>query len=141
MSGSMMNGGMMMPKCTAATGPIVWWTASTKTYHMKGTPMYGKSSGKYVCKATAMHAGGKMAAMTHSNGSMGNGSMGHGSMGTGGNMGSPMTMGPRPASSAPGAMGSASGNQGNTGAPGAGGQVPNNPGSTSNNNPSPSPHP
>jgi hypothetical protein len=34
-----------------------------------------------------------------------------------------------------------SGNQGNTGAPGAGGQVPNNPASSSNSNPNPSPSP
>ena len=50
-----------------------------------------------------------------------------------GSQGSP----PRPATSG----NPMSGGQGNTGAPGAGGQVPNNPASTSNSNPNPSPSP
>ena len=77
--GSMNMGGGMMPKCTSATGPVVWMSTSTKIYHMKGTPKYGKGKGMYVCRSTAMAHGGHAAMM---GGSMG-GSMGHGSMGGG----------------------------------------------------------
>ena len=58
---------------------------------------------------------------------------------------------PNSTNAAPGSQGSSprpmtsgnpmSGGQGNTGAPGAGGQVPNNPASSSNSNPNPSPSP
>lgn len=133
--GMPMTGSMMMPKCSPASGPVVWWTASSKTYSMKGTPRYGKGSGKYVCRATAVHAGGKPAPVMSTKGSMGHGAMGGSAGGPsngGGMMGSPMTMAPRPPSAMPmpngGNVGApSSGNQGNTGAPGAGGQVPNNP--------------
>jgi len=167
--------GMMMshpmPHCTAAAGPVVWFMASAKRYYLKGSAHFGKGSGAYVCRATAVKRGGKPGTMGGSHGMM-DGS--HGMMG-----GSPMpmsmpvtqTMRPRPMSSPPGAMPSAntpgpglpnsmnaapgsqgsprpmpsnnpaSGNQGNTGAPGAGGQVPNNPASSSNSNPNPSPSP
>ncbi len=169
-----------MPHCTAMTGPVVWYMASSKAYFLKGSAHYGKGPGAYLCRATAVARGGKPGmggmmggshGMMHgSHGSMGGGS--HGSM-TGGH-GSPMpmpatqTMRPQPMSSpstmgatpgpglpnstnaAPGSQGSPrpmssgnpmSGNQGNTGAPGAGGQVPNNPASSSNSNPNPSPSP
>lgn len=168
MSVAMMHGSHMMPKCTPTTGPVVWWMASTKTYYLKGASMYGKGMGVYACRAAAVARGGKPGkSMMHG------GSMTHGdSMPHGGAMPPAMTMAPRPMStsgsmpsgstSAPMPMGNAapgaqsntpvpassgnpmSGNQGNTGAPGAGGQVPNNPASTSNSNPnpgSPSPRP
>lgn len=156
-----------MPKCSPVTGPVVWWMASAKTYFLKGSSHYGKGTGTYVCRATAVAHGGHAGtgAMSGSHGSM---SGAHGSMGgshatPGSAMPMTMTMAPRPmpgttpgpglpnsTNAAPGSMGSpmpaasgnpASGNQGNTGAPGAGGQVPNNPASTSNSNPSPTPHP
>jgi hypothetical protein len=169
--------GMMspsMPHCTPATGPVVWYMASAKTYYLKGSMHYGKGKGMYVCRATAVARGGHPG-MAGTMGGM-HGTMG-GSHGTMGGHGSPMTMtmAPRPMSSspssampgsspatpgpglpnstnaAPGSQGSSprpmtsgnpmSGNQGNTGAPGAGGQVPNNPASSSNSNPNPSPSP
>lgn len=177
-----MTGGMMshaMPKCSAKTGPVVWFMASAKAYFLKGSSHYGKGMGMYVCRATAVARGGHpgMSMMGGSHGSMGgsHGSMGgaHGSMGgshpmpgsttPGSAMPSTMTMAPQPmpratpgpglpnsTNAAPGSMGSpmpmssgnpTSGNQGNTGAPGAGGQVPNNPASSSNSNPNPSPSP
>ena len=37
---------MMMPNCTTASGPVVWCMAASKTYYVKGSPMYGKRSGK-----------------------------------------------------------------------------------------------
>ncbi len=179
--------GMMstsMPHCTAATGPVVWYKASAKTYYMKGSMHYGKGKGMYLCRATAVARGGHpgmAGTMGGMHGTMGgsHGSMG-GSHGTMGGHGSPMpmpmtmTMAPRPMSTpgsampgsmpstpgpglpnstnaAPGSQGSSprpmtsgnpmSGGQGNTGAPGAGGQVPNNPASSSNSNPNPSPSP
>ncbi|MEA2690122.1 MAG: hypothetical protein QOD51_2729, partial [Candidatus Eremiobacteraeota bacterium] len=103
------TGSMMMPKCAGSTGPVVWWMASTKMYYAKGAPQYGKGSGKYACRATAMKAGGKMGATTKSGGAMG-GSMSPGSTGTGssgGAMSPAMTMAPRPASTS-GTMGSGS---------------------------------
>jgi hypothetical protein len=158
MSGMM--GTKFMPHCTAATGPVVWYMASTKTYVLKGSARYGKGAGAYLCRTSAVARGGK-AGMA---GAMGGS---HGST-----MPATQTMRPRPMSSsapgsmpstntpgpglpnstnaAPGSMGSprpmssgnpTSGNQGNTGAPGAGGQVPNNPASSSNSNPNPSPSP
>jgi hypothetical protein len=169
------GGGMMrhaMPKCSATTGPVVWYMASAKTYFVKGSSHYGKGMGMYVCRATAVARGGHpgMGMMGGSHGSMGgsHGSMGGshampGSSTPASAMPSAMTMAPRPmppttpgpglpnsTNAAPGSMGSpmpmtsgspASGNQGNTGAPGAGGQVPNNPASSSNSNPNPSPSP
>lgn len=66
MSGHM----MMMPKCSANSGPVVWYVTSTKTYYAKGSSMYGKGSGKYVCKSTAASMKGSM---------MGGNSMMHGS--------------------------------------------------------------
>lgn len=147
----------MMPRCTARTGPVVWYVPATKTYIVRGSAHAGMGSGTYVCRATAVARGGHMAAMTHA-------SM-HGS---GSSMPIAKTMAPRPmppggampgntpgpglpnsTNAAPGSIGSplpaggnpASGNQGNTGAPGAGGQVPNNPASTSNSNPNPRPSP
>lgn len=164
-----------MPKCTAKSGPVVWYVAAAKRYYMKGSEPYGKGSGKYVCRTTAAAGGAKAGAAGHT-----------GTAGTGAAMGSPsspMTMAPRPMSSslpntnspgnpmtspmpgntagpglpgstnaapgsrgspmpAPSGMGSGSGNQGNTGAPGAGGQVPNNPASSTNSTtPGPSPSP
>jgi hypothetical protein len=107
---------------------------------MKGAPQYGKGSGKYVCKATAMHAGGTMGSMTNMGGSMGHGSMGGGAMATPQTMSPqpPASMGtPRPMSSGGNVGAPSSGNQGNTGAPGAGGQVPNNPAATPNATPHP----
>ena len=155
--------GMMshpMTKCSAASGPVVWYMASAKMYFLKGSSHYGKGMGTYVCRATAVARGGHPG-MSGSHGSMMGGS--HGSMGGAHAMPSAMTMAPRPmprttpgpglpnsTNAAPGSMGSpmpmtsgnpASGNQGNTGAPGAGGQVPNNPASSSNSNPNPSPSP
>ena len=123
-----------MPHCTAKTGPVVWFIVSVKLYYLKGSPQYGKGNGTYVCKAVAVARGG------HPGRAMTSGSQA---------MPPARTMVPRPM---PGSMNSplpspmastnpTSGNQGNTGAPGAGGQVPNNPASTSNNNPSPTPHP
>jgi hypothetical protein len=148
--------GMTMPKCSASNGPVVWWIASTKSYYMKGSPMYGKGHGKYACRATAVAAGGhpgKAMAGSTSHG-MG-GAMSHGTSGgmSHGTMGSPMPMSTGPSNSGSGPtvtppasqplggqspaagtnMGNSSGNQGNTGAPGAGGQTPNNPASSTNN--------
>jgi hypothetical protein len=141
-----------MPHCTAKTGPVVWFVATAKLYYLKGSPQYGKGNGTYVCRATAVARGG------HPGRAMTGGS--HGT--TGGALPPARTMIPRPVPTTggvmttppmpPGSMGSpvptpmtsmnpASGNQGNTGAPGAGGQVPNNPASSSNSNPSPTPHP
>ena len=146
--------GMMhvVPHCTAKSGPVVWWMASAKTYYLKGSSHYGKGTGTYACRATAVARGGHpgmAGTMGGSHGMMGgsHGMMGgsHGTMG--GSHGSPMpmtmTMAPRamPSASPPSGGNPMSGGQGNTGAPGAGGQIPNNPGSTSNNSPSPSPHP
>jgi hypothetical protein len=64
--------GMMMPKCTSTTGPVVWWVASTKTYYLKGSAMYGKGHGMYACRATAVARGG------HPGKAMAGGSMSHG---------------------------------------------------------------
>jgi hypothetical protein len=137
MSGMMGHGAShMMPKCTAKTGPVVWFIAAAKTYYLKGSAHYGKGMGTYVCRATAVARGGHPGAA---------GPMG-GPHAMPGAMPSAMTMAPRPMTSAPMASpvprssgNPMSGNQGNTGAPGAGGQVPNNPASTPN--PSPSPRP
>jgi hypothetical protein len=166
MSG-MMGHSVLMPHCAVKTGPVVWWMASTKTYYMKGSSHYGKGTGTFACRATAVARGGHPGTA---------GTMG-GSHGSTMSMPATKTMAPRPMPSAPGsampgsmpqatpgpglpnstnaAPGSqgsprpmssgnpTSGNQGNTGAPGAGGQVPNNPASSSNSvpNASPSPHP
>ena len=55
---------------------MVWVNTSTKVFHMKGTPMYGKTThGKYVCESAAMAAGDHQAKMSGS-GAMGS-SMGH----------------------------------------------------------------
>ncbi|HEY0395772.1 MAG TPA: hypothetical protein VGD01_14835 [Candidatus Elarobacter sp.] len=186
MSGGMMKSAMM-PKCTASSGPVVWYMAPAKKFYMKGAAQYGKGTGKYVCRATAMTGGGKPGmAGSMGHGAMGGRSSGGSSMGgasssggssmggsSGGQMGTPstpMTMAPKPIispmpggsmspaipgstnaapgsrgspmPSASGSMGNASGNQGNTGAPGAGGQVPNNPASSSNSaSPAPSSSP
>jgi hypothetical protein len=163
-----MPGGMsghFIPHCTPKTGPVVWFMASAKTYYMKGSSHYGKGMGMYVCRATAVARGGHPGM-----GMMGGGSHGTMGGSHGAPMPMTMTMAPRPMPSspsttsgtpgpglpnstnaAPGSQGSSprpmtsgnptSGNQGNTGAPGAGGQVPNNPASTSNSNPNPSPSP
>jgi hypothetical protein len=169
-------GGMTMshvftPHCTAKTGPVVWYMASSKMYFLKGSTHYGKGMGTYVCRATAVARGGHPGTAGTMGGS-------HGTMGGSHGMAMPptQTMRPRPMSSspsssmpgsmpqatpgpglpnstnaAPGSQGTSprpmssgnpmSGNQGNTGAPGAGGQVPNNPASSSNSNPNPSPSP
>ncbi len=168
---AMNTGGMtstMMPKCTSATGPVVWWVGSTKTYYLKGSPMYGKGHGFYACRATAVahggHPGKAMAGGSMSHGTAGamshgsSDSMSHGAMSTTAPMPMPMSTGrsntgtgpvvtPPPSQPMGGQtpptgtnMGNSSGNQGNTGAPGAGGQTPNNPASTSNNA-SPQPRP
>ena len=121
-------GGMMMgpamPHCTPVTGPVVWLVTTAKLYYLKGSPTYGKGKGAYVCRATAVargaHPGRSTMGISH-----------------GPSMPMTMTMAPRPMSSG----NPMSGNQGNTGAPGAGGQVPNNPASTSNSHPNPSPSP
>jgi hypothetical protein len=141
MAGMMMH---PMPHCTAKTGPVVWFMASTKAYYLKDSSAYGKGSGAYVCRATAVARGGHPG--PHVGGAHGTMGGSHGTMG--GSHGAPMpmtmTMAPRPMTSAtpsPSGGNPMSGNQGNTGAPGAGGQVPNNPASSSNNNPSPSPSP
>ncbi len=111
---------------------------------------------------------GSHGSMGSSHGSMGGshampGSSMPGSTAPGSAMPSAMTMAPRPmpqttpgpglpnsTNAAPGSLGSpmpmssgnpTSGNQGNTGAPGAGGQVPNNPASSSNSSPNPKPSP
>jgi hypothetical protein len=96
--------GMTMPKCSAKSGPVVWWMASTKSYYLKGSPMYGKGHGKYACRATAVAAGGHpgkaMAGSTSHNmgGAMSHGTSGGMSGGTmsttppGSTMGSPMPM-------------------------------------------------
>ncbi|HEY0382656.1 MAG TPA: hypothetical protein VGC72_10685 [Candidatus Elarobacter sp.] len=170
MGGMMGHGtGHFMPKCTAKTGPVVWFMAAAKTYYLKGSAHYGKGMGMYVCRATAVARGGHP----------GPGGSMRGPHATPGSMPMPpaRTMVPRPMSSppaapmtspvplprtttgpglpnstnaAPGSQGSPapgssgnpmSGNQGNTGAPGAGGQVPNNPASTSNSSPNPSASP
>jgi hypothetical protein len=128
MSGMMM--GPAMPHCTPVTGPVVWLVTSAKLFYLKGSPMYGKGKGAYVCRATAVARGAHPGRST-----------------MGGSHGPSLpvtkTMVPRPMSSAspPSGGDPMSGNQGNTGAPGAGGQVPNNPASSSNNSPSPSPSP
>jgi hypothetical protein len=159
-----------MPHCTPKTGPVVWYVPSAKTYYLKGSAQWGTRTGSFVCRATAVARGGHpgMGMMGGSHGSMGGA---HGSMGSPMTMAPrPMSSAPSGAmpgsmpgntpgpglpnstNAAPGSQGSprpmtsgnpASGNQGNTGAPGAGGQVPNNPASSSNSspNPSPSPHP
>jgi hypothetical protein len=157
-----------MAHCTAVTGPVVWYRATAQRYYLKGAAQYGTGTGAYVCRATAVARGGKpgmSGAMSGgSHGAMGGASGGSALPPT-------QTMRPRPMSSAPGTMNTvstpgpglpnstnaapgslgaprpmssgnpASGNQGNTGAPGAGGQVPNNPASSSNSNPNPSPSP
>ena len=148
MAGMMMH---PMPHCSAKTGPVVWFMSSTKAYYLKDSSAYGKGTGAYVCRATAVargghpgpHVGASHGMMGGSHSNMGGS---HGMMG--GSHGSPMpmtmTMAPRPMTSAtpsPSGGNPMSGGQGNTGAPGAGGQIPNNPASTSNNSPSPSPHP
>ncbi|HTD33281.1 MAG TPA: hypothetical protein VK665_06455, partial [Candidatus Elarobacter sp.] len=46
-----------MPKCTSATGPVVWYNASAKKYYTKGAAQYGKGTGSYVCRATAVARG------------------------------------------------------------------------------------
>ena len=165
-TGAMMHGAMMMPKCTAATRPVVWYMATAKKYYLKGAGPYGKGTGRYVCRATAVAGGGKPGPSgTMGTKASGTGTSAGSSMGgaAGGSMGgsmpaAPMTMAPRPMSSSnptttspgnpmgspmpSGSMNPASGNQGNTGAPGAGGQVPNNPASSSNStSPSPSSSP
>lgn len=65
---TMMNHAMAMPKCTSASGPVVWYMAASKTYFAKGATMYGKGSGKFVCKRTAAKMRGShmgaMGAMT-----------------------------------------------------------------------------
>ena len=161
---TMPMGSTMMPHCTPASGPVVWYVAASKKYYLKGSATYGKGKGMYVCRAVAVARGGKPGASAMGGGSMGHGAMGHGAMGTethGSMTGAPMTMAPRPMSSgsstmtspgsgtmaspvpstSPGAMTNASGNQRNTGAPGAGGQVPNNPASTPNGSPRPNASP
>lgn len=170
----MMDGGMMshsMPHCTPRTGPVVWFTPSTKSFYRKGSSRWGKGTGMYVCRAAAVAHGGHPVNMNRGemnghHGMMGGshaapGSSMPGSSMPGSSMPGTMTMAPRPMSSptpglglpnsnnaAPGSQGSPrpmtsgnpmSGGQGNTGAPGAGGQVPNNPASTSNSYPNPSP--
>jgi hypothetical protein len=141
-----MTGMMMhpMPHCTAKTGPVVWFVPSAKTYYLKGSSRWGTGTGMFACRATAVARGGHVGMAGTMGGS-------HGTMG--GSHGAPMpmtmTMAPRPMSTgnamaSPKPMSSGnpmSGNQGNTGAPGAGGQVPNNPASSSNSNPSPRPSP
>ena len=137
--------GHAMPKCSAATGPVVWYMAATKTYYLKGASHYGKGRGTYVCRATAVARGGHPGTSGTTSGGT------HGTTGGSHPMPMTMTMAPRPMSSAPSSPmtspmpsssgNPASGNQGNTGAPGAGGQVPNNPASSSNSNPNPSPSP
>jgi hypothetical protein len=157
-----------MPHCTAKTGPVVWFMASAKLYYVKGSSHWGKGMGTYVCRATAVarggHAGTGMTGGT-SHGTTGGSSpmpmtmtMAPRPMSSPSTMTSPMPMPgnspgpglPNSTNAAPGSMGSpmpsmspgpTSGNQGNTGAPGAGGQVPNNPASSSNSNPSPRPSP
>ena len=155
-----------IPHCTAKTGPVVWYMASAKTYYVKGSARYGKGMGMYVCKATAVARGGHPGV----SGTMGAHGMPAAQTmmprpmssapstmtSPGGAMATPMprTTGgpglPGSTNAAPGSQGSprpmtsgnpTSGNQGNTGAPGAGGQVPNNPASSSNSNPNPSPSP
>ena len=129
-----------MPHCTPKTGPVVWFIPSAKTYYLKGSARWGTGTGLFACRATAVARGGHpgMGAMHGTMGGM------HGSMGgSHGSMPMTMTMAPRPMPTPqPVSSGNPmSGNQGNTGAPGAGGQIPNNPASSSNNSPSPSPHP
>jgi hypothetical protein len=92
-----MSGSHMMPKCSAAAGPVVWYVAASKKYYLKGSAQYGKGKGVYVCRATAVAHGGKPGPT----GSMG-GAMGHGAMG--GAMPPARTMIPRPMGS-PGSMG------------------------------------
>jgi hypothetical protein len=94
-AGSIVKTATMTPVCSTASGPVVWYVSSTKTYYVKGTAMYGKGTGKYVCRATAVSAGAK--AGTSHGGAMSPGSMGHGSMQM------PMTMAPQPMTT-PGAM-------------------------------------
>lgn len=65
-----MSHAMGMPKCTSASGPVVWYMSATKKYFAKGAAMYGKGSGKYVCKGTAAkmkgaHMGAMGAMMSH----------------------------------------------------------------------------
>jgi hypothetical protein len=132
--------GMMphpMPHCTPVTGPVVWYVASTKSYFFKGSALYGKGRGTYLCRATAVARGGHPVNLNR-----GETRPQHHTTG-GSPMPMTMTMAPRPMTTPnPASSGNPmSGNQGNTGAPGAGGQVPNNPASSSNNNPSPSPSP
>jgi hypothetical protein len=142
MTGMMM--GPAMPHCTPVTGPVVWLVTTAKLYYLKGSPMYGKGKGAYVCRATAVARGAHpgRSTMGGPHGTMGGS---HDTMGGSHGPSLPVTktMVPRPMSSAspPSGGNPMSGNQGNTGAPGAGGQVPNNPASSSNNNPSPSPSP
>ncbi len=124
-----------MPKCMS--GPVVWQANGSKAYVAKGHPGYGKGKGKYVCRGVVT---GPVKPMGGSN-AMGGANSSGGRNASG-------TMRPSTGNAAPGStstappastMGGASGNQGNTGAPGAGGQVPNNPASTSNSSPNPRP--
>lgn len=151
------------PKCTSTNGPVVWYVASSKMYYSKGSKMYGKGSGSYICKGTATSRGGKayggssMSGMSgmHSpapasktlknaghtgraGGAYGSSSGGNQS-GSGTRSGSPMPMGSSSMNNNGNNMGNASGNQGGN-MPGAGGQTQNNPAS-STNNASPKPRP
>jgi len=103
-----------MPQCSAANGPVVWQASGSKTTVAKGAPGYGKGHGRYVCRGP-MRAASNAASQA---------------AGTAAPVVQPPASG---GNTSPG-----SGNQGNTGAPGAGGQVPNNPASSSNST-SPSP--
>ncbi|MDP9107338.1 MAG: hypothetical protein M3N49_15595, partial [Candidatus Eremiobacteraeota bacterium] len=99
-----MTGGVMghaMPKCSATTGPVVWFIASAKTYFLKGSSHYGKGMGMYVCRATAVARGGHpgMSTMGGAHGSMGGSHAMPGSA-----MPSTMTMAPRPMSTPGGAI-------------------------------------
>ena len=49
-----------MPKCTSASGPVVWYVPSAKTYYAKGSSRFGMGTGMYVCRATALTHGAKL---------------------------------------------------------------------------------
>jgi len=55
MHGSMSAGmGTMMPACKPSSNYVVWYVKSTKTYYTRGNAMFGRGSGKYVCRSAAI---------------------------------------------------------------------------------------
>jgi hypothetical protein len=58
-----------MPAC-AAGDPVVWVNSSTKVFHEKGTPWFGRTkAGMYACKSAAIASGAHAAGMRGKHGS------------------------------------------------------------------------